>query len=85
VYSKKGSIKGVDLMISNLTQPEISAVVKALNNAGATDEDRRIFFDPKLCNPRVESWIKAIRAGKITLTSAVEKKILPAFEDRCTD
>ena len=72
-------------MIDNLTPKEIRAVVAGLDKAGATEDERRIFFDPSLCNPRIDAWIKAIRAGKITLPQGGNSKIWPTFEIPCTD
>lgn len=53
--------------IVNLTPRESTAVVRGLNKAKATDEERRIFFEPEFTEKRIVAWIEAIRRGEVTV------------------
>ncbi len=72
--------------IQNLTQPEINTIIRALEVAGATENERQIFFNPVLCERRITSWITAIRNGSIGIpdhdgeSHAITSQLFP-----CTD
>lgn len=69
----------------NLHSREISTVAIALTKAGATEEERRIFFHPRLCEPRIDAWVKAIRAGKIVIPKCDDKDEDITLLMPCTD
>lgn len=64
----------------NLTTREITTVSLALAKAGATEEERKIFFDHHLCDRRIDAWIQAIRAGKVRTNTTFKQDLWP-----CTD
>lgn len=57
--------------LGNLTPREVTTILLALAKACATEEERKIFFNPHFCDTRVAAWIKAIREKKITIPRGI--------------
>lgn len=73
--------------IINLTPRESTAIVRALNKAKATDEERRIFFEPEFTAKRIIAWIEAIRRGEVTMckTTGIVEGSGGDYSLPCTD
>lgn len=73
-----------DKGLGNLTPREITTIMHALTKAGATEEERKIFFNRNICEVRIAAWIKAIREKKITVPEAIKDEDI-TLGMRCTD
>ncbi|MBL8158623.1 hypothetical protein JNK62_03775 [bacterium] len=70
--------------LGNLTPREVSTILLALAKAGASEEERKIFFNPYLCDTRIATWIKAIRENNIAVIAGVKDEDI-TLNMRCTD